>query len=57
MGKILYANDLWFQGGSLLFNNGVCLSDMFIKLVNDILDRNGENISVWLWKTFTESYW
>ena len=46
MGKFLYANDLWFQGGSLLLNNGVCLSDMFIKFVNDILDRNGENISV-----------
>ena len=32
MGKILYANDLWFQGGSLLLNNGVfvlvtCLSN------------------------------
>ena len=36
--KILYANNLWLQGGSLQPNNGVCLSYLFIKLINDILD-------------------
>ena len=36
--KILYANNLWLQGGSLKPNNGVCLSYLFIKLINDILD-------------------
>ena len=36
--KIFYANNLWLQGGSLQPNNSVCLSYLFIKLINDILD-------------------
>ena len=42
-GKILYANDIWFQGGSFLPKSNVCFSWLFIKLVNDILDMVSYN--------------
>ena len=37
-GNILWANYLLFQGGILPLNNAVCLSYLFIKFVNHILD-------------------
>ena len=37
------ANYLWFLGGILSMNNAVCLSYLFIKLVNDILDMASYN--------------
>ena len=37
-GDILCANYFLFQSGSLLLNNAVCLSYLFIKFLNEILD-------------------
>ena len=40
---ILCANYFLFQSGSLLLNNAVCLSYLFIKFVNHILDMASYN--------------
>ena len=40
---ILCANYLWFSGGILLLNNADCLTYLFIKLVNEILDMTSYN--------------
>ena len=41
--EILCANYLWFSGGILLLNNADCLTYLFIKLVNEILDMTSYN--------------
>ena len=42
-GDILCANYFLFQSGRLLLNNAVCLSYLFIKFLNKILDKASYN--------------